>query len=173
MALQNGFLGFLVFYVTGLRFQQIDLPSYITELVEALNYSINKGSGKVVISCNIDDIQLDVSQAIPLGIILNEAVTNALKYAFPGEKMGEIIVSVKATGKEIILQISDNGAGLPDDFTLPGINSLGMTLIKGLTNQLKGTFELIESNGVTVIVVFPFELTTIAETEDRSFRTKL
>jgi two-component sensor histidine kinase len=61
---------------------------------------------------------LDVSQAIPVGIILNEAVTNALKYAFPVDRTGEIRIAVRQHAQLIMLCISDNGAGLPKDFIL-------------------------------------------------------
>ncbi|TWR26312.1 hypothetical protein FPZ43_14190 [Mucilaginibacter pallidiroseus] len=137
---------------------EVDLPAYIGELVDCLNYSINKGSHKVEIGFDIDPIMLDVSQAIPMGIILNEAVTNALKYAFPGERTGKIWISVKECRQIITIRISDNGAGLPSNFTLEKVNSLGMTLIKGLAGQLDGTFEIIDNNGVNITIEFPMSI---------------
>jgi len=137
---------------------EVDLLAYIGELVHCLNYSINKGSHKVEIGFDIDSIMLDVSQAIPMGIILNEAVTNALKYAFPGDKTGKIWISVKECRRIITIRIRDNGAGLPPDFTLEKVNSLGMTLIKGLAGQLDGTFEIIDNNGVNITIEFPMSI---------------
>jgi two-component sensor histidine kinase len=140
----------------------IDLESYITELVQSLDYSLNRGGSKVAITCDIDNITLDVSQAIPVGIILNEAVTNALKYAFPGDRTGWITVMVKKDGNQYIeMQISDNGIGLPADFSLSKSNSLGITLIQGLTGQLKGTFAVENNEGVSISIRFPVETATI------------
>ena len=112
----------------------------------------------------MDDILIDVSQAIPVGIILNETVTNALKYAFPGDRIGRIIVIVKQIGQDIEMQIKDNGIGLPDGFSLARTNSLGITLIKGLTSQLKGTYDIDHSAGVTITIKFPKEVAAMMGT---------
>ena len=117
-------------------------------------------------SCSINEIKLDVSQAIPVGIILNEAVTNALKYAFPDNRTGRIMIAIKQFEQQIVMQISDDGAGLPDEFDLSKNNSLGITLIKGLTSQLKGTFSMNDSGGVTIIVKFPVEAAPIKSVID-------
>ena len=142
---------------------EIDLASYISDLVHSLDYSINKGSYKVKINCNVDDILLDVSQAIPVGIIMNESVTNALKYGFPGNRTGEIKIVVKQIDQQIEMQISDNGVGLPVEFSLSRTKSLGINLIKGLTSQLKGTFIINDSDGVSITVKFPIEAIAIKE----------
>ena len=117
-------------------------------------------------SCSINEIKLDVSQAIPVGIILNEAVTNALKYAFPDNRTGRIMIAIKQFEQQIVMQISDDGVGLPDEFDLSKNNSLGITLIKGLTSQLKGTFSMNDSGGVTIIVKFPVEAAPIKSVID-------
>ena len=140
---------------------EINLSSYISELINSLNGSLNKETDKVSIDCDIDNISLDVAQAIPVGIILNETVTNALKYAFPDNRTGKITVTVKQNGPYIEMKISDNGVGLPTDFSLISTNTLGITLLKGLTSQLKGTFSIEKSNGLTVALKFPVEITVI------------
>jgi len=141
---------------------EIDLACYVTELIHSLDYAINKQGDKVNIRCDIDAIMLDVSQAIPVGIILNEAVTNAFKYAFPGNSAGEIRITVKETAGRIRMCISDNGAGLPKDFRLEKVNSLGMTLIRGLAGQLRGTFHIIDHEGVTISIEFPMLISDLA-----------
>ncbi|GAA4307906.1 hypothetical protein GCM10023149_01600 [Mucilaginibacter gynuensis] len=148
------------------KIAEIALASYITDLIQSLDDSINKGKHKVVINCDVDDILLDVSQAIPLGIILNESVTNALKYAFPGDRTGEIMVSVKQVGKQIEMSVRDNGIGLPAGFNLFKADSLGVTLIKGLTDQLKGTFDIHYRIGVTIMIKFPIEIAARTGTSD-------
>lgn len=140
------------------KIAEIALGSYITDLINSLNDSINTGRDKVLINCEVEDMMLDVSQAIPVGLILNESVTNALKYAFPGENNGEITVIVKKAGEYIQMLIRDNGVGLPAGFNIFKADSLGITLIKGLTNQLKGIFDITHHTGVTVSVRFPVEI---------------
>lgn len=140
------------------KIAEIDLSSYISDLIRSLDNSINTRRHKVLIKCDVDEIMLDVSQAIPVGIILNESVTNALKHAFPGERTGEIMVAVKQTGGYIEMRISDNGIGLPDEFNLLKANSLGVTLINGLTSQLKGTFDIQCRSGLSITVRFAMEI---------------
>jgi len=135
---------------------EIDLKSYITELVQSLDYSINRGNHKVKIDCIVDNLFLDVSQAVPVGIILNELVTNSLKHAFPENRTGAIVIMVKQTAHEVEMRVSDNGIGLPFDFNMTKTDSLGLTLIKGLTNQLKGTLQLDTRGGVTVTIKFHY-----------------
>lgn len=142
----------------------INLSLYINELIQSLNSSLNGGNNKVLLKCNIDDISIDVSQAIPVGIILNEIVTNALKYAFPNNRNGEINIDIKQSNDFINMQISDNGIGSTTDLNLANTNTLGITLIKGLTAQLNGIFSVENNNGLIVTVTFPV-VTTLVQTQ--------
>ena len=74
---------------------QVDMQSYIPELIDYLNESLSTSTQGIIINQQIEPVFMDVSQAIPVGIILNEAITNAIKYAFPSTKMGEINVSMR------------------------------------------------------------------------------
>ena len=139
---------------------QVDMQSYVPELIDYLNDSINLKNENIVISHDVESIMLDVSQAIPVGIILNEAITNAIKYAFPNGKRGEIMVSLWQSGELVNLQIKDDGAGLPVDYDINRMKSLGTNLIKGLTNQLKGKFNLNSDKGVSITI--GFKIDTIA-----------
>jgi two-component sensor histidine kinase len=142
---------------------EINLTAYIKELIYSLNSSLNRKSNNIRLQWDIDNISVDVSQAIPIGIILNEMVTNALKYAFPDNQMGTITILVKQTGDFIEMQIIDNGVGLPSDFNFDSTNTLGLTLLKGLTGQLNGTFSVENDNGLTIAVKFPVEVDVIHE----------
>lgn len=143
------------------KIAEIELASYIPELLRSLEDSINKRKSFISIRHDVANIMLDVSQAIPLGIILNELVTNALKYAFPGESTGTIMVSVKQVECDIIMQIRDNGVGFNPDLNSSGSSSLGMTLIKGLTRQLKGKFTAENIDGATITITFPIVMTAL------------
>ncbi|WP_176628273.1 sensor histidine kinase [Mucilaginibacter sp. SG538B] len=134
---------------------EINLLIYIKELIQSLDNSLNHRINKIVIDYDVDDITLDVSQAIPVGIILNEMVTNAIKYAFPNDQPGSIAIRVKRAGKFLEVQVSDNGVGLPEGFNLSGAESLGITLLEGLTEQLEGSLSIENKNGLTVFLKFP------------------
>jgi len=136
---------------------QVDMASYIPELINYLDESINGTDNSVVITHHIAPVVLDVSQAIPVGIILNEAITNSIKYSFPDNRKGEIRVCMSAADDRITMTIKDNGAGLPPGFDINKARSLGMNLIKGLTNQLKGNFLLESNQGVIMSIRFTID----------------
>ena len=102
---------------------------YQDKLVSYLADSFNTGQ-QIRFENNFDPILLDVSQAVPLGLILNEAVTYSIKYAFPDGRKGIITISLStATQHHCLLSISDNGIGTPQHFANKKSGSLGMTLI--------------------------------------------
>lgn len=132
----------------------IDMSWYIYELITYIKecYASEKN-----INFNVDTekVFLDVAQAVPLGLIVNEAINNTVKYAFPKDAKGEVNVSFKNTEKDFYqLIISDNGIGLPDDFDIDETESLGMNLMRGLADQLDGTFSLENKNGLKIMVTF-------------------
>ncbi|MEY8759022.1 tetratricopeptide repeat-containing sensor histidine kinase [Chryseobacterium tongliaoense] len=132
----------------------IDISWYIYELI---GYIRECYSAEKVINFSIDTekVFLDVSQAVPLGLIVNEAVNNTVKYAFPDNEKGEVLVSFKNTGRDFYeLIISDNGVGLPENFDIDETESLGMNLMRGLAEQLDGTFLLENSKGLKIIITF-------------------
>lgn len=136
----------------------INMPNYIKELAEYLKESFSLGQ-RIRFDIKVDALELDVAQAVPIGLILNEAITNAIKYAFPENRVGMItIVLQKNDNNEYLLMISDNGIGI--DITLKDTktNSFGMSLIKGLSDDLEGEFSMENNNGTTLKIVFKPEL---------------
>lgn len=133
----------------------IDMSCYINELV-----------GNLRLGCDcVDDIRfhmeiapvlLDVSQATPVGLLLNEAITNAIKYAFPERRKGNIRVLLKQLPERMfLLSVADDGVGLPADFsTQRKKGTFGMSLIDTLTQQLDGTLELENKGGLTLNIRF-------------------
>ena len=131
----------------------INLKSYIHEMVLYLRDSFT-GFEKILFQLDIDDMELDVSQAVPLGIILNEAITNAVKYAFPDGKKGRISITIHALNEQdILLKIKDNGQGFPVDFNLMNNNSLGIQLMKLFAEQLEGELVLHNDQGAEISMV--------------------
>lgn len=133
----------------------IAMPAYISDLVRYLHESFD-ANNQITFEQNIESLELDVSQAIPLGLIITEGIVNAIKYAFLNERKGSVSLHLQQEGADqLLLKISDNGIGLPAGFDMLEHHSLGLDLMQGLTRQLKGRF-LIESNGgVHITVRFP------------------
>ena len=130
----------------------IDMSFYIRELVSYLSDSFDTGH-RIRFELNIEPLQMDVSQAVPLGLILNEAITNSIKYAFPDDRDGIIAVSLSNTSaNHYLLSISDNGIGMTSDTIKTG--SLGMSLMKGLSEDLDGNISIENNNGTTIKVSF-------------------
>ena len=136
----------------------IDMSFYIRELVSYLADSFNTGQ-RIRFEFDIDPLEMDVSQAVPLGLILNEAITNSIKYAFPNNKEGAIIISLSKTGlHHYLLTISDNGIGMPGHIKNKKSGSLGMSLMAGLSEDLDGTFSIENNNGTLIKISFVHDI---------------
>ena len=98
-------------------------------------------SRRVNLDLHIQDIQLDIDTAIPLGLILNELISNSLKHAFPDGRQGTITISVEEEDDRYLIRVRDNGIGIPDETNWKESRSLGFSLVLGLISQLGGTFE--------------------------------
>ncbi|RYG17683.1 MAG: hypothetical protein EOO07_10555 [Chitinophagaceae bacterium] len=129
----------------------VDMSSYIPELTAYLKEYIGEDK-YIAIEVDVDALHFDVSDAVPMGLILNEALTNAIKYAFKGRNSGKIMVSLKEISAGYRLRIIDDGVGLPLGFDISARDSLGLKLIRGLSHQLGGEL-LIQSNSGTEITV--------------------
>ncbi|TCC90076.1 hypothetical protein EZ428_12365 [Pedobacter frigiditerrae] len=131
----------------------INMAEYVPELVQSLEDSFGI-SDQVKFKLNIDPINLTLSQAIPLGLILNEAVTNAIKYAFPDTRNGEISISMMDDRNLITLKIVDNGIGMSlfDRETEP--ESMGLRLMNGLSEDIEATINFEIDNGTIITIVF-------------------
>jgi two-component sensor histidine kinase len=130
------------------------MNSYIQEMITYLGNSFSNAE-RIHFKLEVEDIDLDVSQAVPLGLILNEAITNAVKYAFPKDRKGSItIVLQKVSEEDILLKIADNGKGLPADFDFSGNNSLGIQLIRLFSEQLDGDIRFRNEDGVEISLIF-------------------
>ena len=135
----------------------IDMKIYIHELVSYLRQSFNIRQ-QIRFQLDLEAISLDIAQAIPIGLILNESITNAIKYAFPAEREGIITLSVKQPVEgHFQLVISDNGVGLPVDFENSKVTSLGIRLMRGLSNEIGGRLTIMSERGTSVSVAFEME----------------
>ena len=138
---------------------QIDLAKYITELSAKIFRSF--GVSKKRIQCALDchHITLAVGEAIPLGLVINEMIVNALKYAFPNNAKGKINITVNQTDHgHISVTVADTGIGLADDFDIKTHGRTGIQLINNIIkNQLNGTFEYNNAEGASFCFTFPLD----------------
>lgn len=119
---------------------KIEYRTYVQELGDYLVKSIKGPESQIKLRIDIPQIELGIDTAIPLGLLINEAITNALKYGFKDQEEGEIsIVLEKEDQTEYILRIGDNGAGFPESLTHKTTKSLGLKLIHNLSRQLQGS----------------------------------
>ena len=130
-------------------FSNIDFHEYVNNLLSDLFISYGVDVNKIKLDINCIDVFLDIENAIPCGLIINELASNALKYAFPDTGKGKIEVSVVFVNKdELELIISDNGVGIPKDIDIFNTESMGLSLVKVLSEEtLEGKMELDRENG--------------------------
>jgi two-component sensor histidine kinase len=133
------------------------MPEYVHELVDSLDESFN-ASGRIRFNLDIEPMELDLAHCIPLGLILNETITNSFKYAFPANKEGMIAISFKhIAANRLLLTISDDGIGLPAGFNAKQQDSMGMHLMRGLSEEIGAGFGISGENGTTVSIDFVYD----------------
>lgn len=135
---------------------KIKYKSYVQELGEYLVRSVKGSENNVHLTIDIPDIELGIDTAIPLGLLINEAITNALKYGIRDDDKGEIYVALrKEDNREYVLSIGDNGVGFPERVNFKNTKSLGLKLIHNLTRQLKGSIVRdLSKKGTNYVVKF-------------------
>jgi two-component sensor histidine kinase len=135
---------------------EINFPVYIRQLAAHLFRSYGADPTRVRISESIGDVRLPIDTAVPCGLIVNELVSNSLKYAFPDGKTGEIRIEMREEGcARIRLEVSDNGIGLPEGVSFSSTKSLGLRLVRTLADQLGGTIEMGCEPGARITLTFP------------------
>ena len=137
-------------------FSHIDMKDYIYTITNHYIQVANSGQ-RIDLSFDLDSIFMEISDAIPCGLIINELITNAFKHAFPGDHKGKIVISLKETADQMnyMLVISDNGIGINTGIDFNNPPSLGLKIIKLLTDQLNGTLNFHCNNGTIVTILFP------------------
>ena len=133
---------------------EIDFGDYVKSLVDDLLQMYNVPGGAITIAVDIENVQLGVDTAIPCGLIINELVSNSLKYAFPDGRTGDVTVALQCANGVHTLTVADDGVGFPADLDFRTTDSLGMQLVTALVNQLEGTITLDRTKGTTFIITF-------------------
>ncbi len=135
-------------------FSSINFSEYIKSLSHNLIQSYRLQNCTVDFVADIDTIEMSIDQSIPCGLIVNELVSNALKYAYKDRKKGKLIIELKEKGNQVSLKISDDGVGLPENFKYEKNDSLGVQLVYSLTEQLDGTIEVNSEKGTSFLITF-------------------
>ena len=138
----------------GVRFK-----AYVGDLAAHLRNSYAGNSDAVTIAIDVEEITLDMDTLVPCGLIINELMTNALKYAFPGGRTGTITISLRRqpaeNGTKLVLTVSDTGVGLPADVDMRAPRSLGLRIVNSLVGQLHATLAVGSGPGAVFTITFP------------------
>jgi two-component sensor histidine kinase len=134
--------------------EPIHMNRYIPELIRYMKESFAEDR-QLHFRLHIDPVRLDVDQAVPIGLIINEAVTNSIKYAFPDRNDGVIDISLQdLRDKGLRLEIADDGIGLREDLGIKRVRSMGMELIDSLKLQLEGRMTIGNKGGTAICIIF-------------------
>lgn len=146
------------------KLAEIDFEKYVRELIDIIAYSFSNPEKDIRVNINIDDFKLGVDQGIPCGLILNEIVSNAFEHAFTDRTSGSIDIAVSLIDDhKIRLTVEDNGKGLSEGYEEFGHQSLGITLVETLGQQLEGDISWNSNERGTMFVLeFEKETTSIA-----------
>ena len=125
------------------------LPGFIRYLDESFGTT-----GQIRFKLDIDPLKLGLSQAIPIALIINETVTNSIKYAFPKNEKGIIEITMHEVADQITLTITDNGIGIDPVLANAPSDSLGLKLIKGLSEDINGNINFENAHGTKITIVF-------------------
>ena len=132
---------------------KVEFDDYVRGLAGNIVHAFGRGS-QVEVRLDLAPLLLPVDQAIPCGLIINELVTNALKYAFPDQRRGAVDIRLTESGRHVLLEVKDDGVGLAGDIDLRNPTTLGLNLVTTLTEQLEGHLEIVRSGGTVFRIHF-------------------
>lgn len=142
------------------RLKSIDIGDYIRTLSADLFRTYATNSGSIELDFDVEEVMLDINTMIPLGLIVNELLSNSLKHAFPDGRDGKIIIGFHHTDHKYALSVADDGIGFPEDLDYKKTESLGLRLVNILTDQIDGEIKLKLDNGTEFIIEFEEKMFT-------------
>jgi two-component sensor histidine kinase len=135
----------------------IPLDTYIEELAEEIKKAYTSKEKEIELSMDVSSINVDINDAIPIGLILNELINNAFKHAFKDREEGVIKISLQKKADDMELVVANNGNKMADDFDIEKSDSLGMTLIKVLIQKINGSLKIKKEEWTSFVITFNLE----------------
>jgi two-component sensor histidine kinase len=132
----------------------IDFGNYVREMAGELHCAYRISAAAIFLVIHIEDVILPIDTAIPCGLLINELLTNSLKYAFPGGRKGEVTIEMQHTADGVRLLFADNGVGFPTEVDFNKTETFGLRLVHMLGKQLDGCIELFSDNGTRYEIMF-------------------
>jgi len=143
---------------TAADFSRIDFRRFVEKLAQDVIAVHRQRATRVEVEIDAESVLLDMTQAVPCGLMVNELLTNALKHAFPEGRPGKIKVSFRSDQTDWRLEVSDDGIGMPAKIDPRNVNSMGFQLIQLLVQQLGGRPDVVRDAGTKFIITFPRDL---------------
>ncbi len=134
--------------------KRINFGKFINTLTGELYRMYILNQSLIKLNVDVKEVMVDINTAIPLGLIVNELVSNSMKHAFPDERKGNININFKETDEEYVLKVEDDGIGFPEDVDFEKTDSLGLRIVNSLTEQIDGEISLDRSEGTRFIIKF-------------------
>jgi two-component sensor histidine kinase len=136
------------------NFESVNFSEYITTLSKNLVHTYALNSKNIKLLLTLDELQLDIDLSIPCGLIINEIISNSLKYAFPDNRDGIIFVTLKKMHNLVLIEVGDNGVGIPADIDIKQTKTLGLQLVDTLTEQINGKLVINRTKGTKFSIEF-------------------
>jgi PAS domain S-box-containing protein len=134
--------------------KKIDFGYYIRTLTNELFRMYVTDQSLIKLNMNVEEVMVDINTAIPLGLIVNELVSNSMKHAFPNDKSGEINIEFRSNNGIYTMIVADNGVGFPEDYNIENTDTLGLRIVNSLTEQIEGKITIERVNGTKFTIVF-------------------
>lgn len=136
---------------------KVDVKDYITNLSHELLRTYKQSDQNIDLQLFIDDLLLDLDTIIPMGLVMNELITNSIKYAFPDGRDGRILIKIAEQPKRLIFEIKDGGIGLPSGFNIEKCNTLGFRLVKSFCKKMDADFKILDGPGTHIKLTIPYD----------------
>lgn len=136
------------------NFESVNFSEYVTTLTKNLIHTYSVNTQKIKLILTLDKLYLNLDTSIPCGLIINEIISNSLKYAFPDSRDGIIFVNLRVNRNKVTIEAGDNGIGIPADFDIKQTQTLGLQLVDTLIEQINGSLVLDRTKGTKFIIDF-------------------
>jgi len=136
------------------NFESVNFSEYVTTLAKNLVHTYSINTKKIKLILTLDNLFLSLDASIPCGLIINEIISNSLKYAFPDNRDGIIFVTLRVIKNQVSIEVGDNGVGIPENVDIKNTQTLGLQLVDTLVEQINGTLNLKRKNGTTFSIEF-------------------